>query len=146
MRHLKALLIKFIVISVVVLSMLPIFETASVTDILFISLLVTGIAYIIGDLFILRKFGNFSATLADFGLAFVSIWMLASFLIEAAYPIVIVSLFSAFFIAICEAFYHAYLIEKVFVHDEKESRMAIPNYRFQTEFSEEEHTENKSDR
>lgn len=144
MRYLKALLIKFIVISVVILSLLSIFNTATITEMLFISLLVTGIAFVVGDLFILRRFGNLSATLADFGLAFLSIWMLSSLLIEAAYPIVLVSLFSAFFITICEAFFHAYLIEKVFEDDRKDPSTVIPNYRYQTEFSKEEYPEDKN--
>ena len=38
-------------------------------NIIITSVLFTGISYVVGDLFILPRFGNGAATLADFGLA-----------------------------------------------------------------------------
>ncbi|WP_158591816.1 YndM family protein [Oceanobacillus halophilus] len=139
MRHMKALAIKFIFTAVVLYSLLTIFEAASLTEILLISLLVTGIAYLIGDLVILRRFSNLVATIADFGLAFAAIWLFSSFFIYAASPIVTVSAFSAFFLAISEALFHIYMNEKVFEkEDDRRDDLTFTKSRLQAEFSEEE--------
>ncbi len=76
MKHIVALLIKYTAISAVLLMILGIFQGISIPRILFISLLITRVAYLIGDLFILPKYGNMVATIADFGLSFVGIWAL----------------------------------------------------------------------
>ena len=67
MDHLKVIGIKFIVIAVVIYSLFGILYNATLMNLFWISLLITGISYLIGDLFILRKFGNIKATIADFG-------------------------------------------------------------------------------
>lgn len=70
MKHLVALLIKYTAISAVLLVILGIFQDISIPRVLFISLIITGTAYAIGDLFILPRYGNTIATIADFGLSF----------------------------------------------------------------------------
>ncbi|WP_197482175.1 YndM family protein [Oceanobacillus sp. Castelsardo] len=139
MRHIKALAIKFMTILIILYSLLAIFESATLGEFLLISALVTGIAYIIGDLFILPRFNNVVATIADFGLAFVGIWVLSSMFIYPTTPIGIVSGFAAFFIAISEALFHVYMKEKVLKkqYNHREP-FSVLNTRLQTEFSEEE--------
>ncbi|MFD1851143.1 YndM family protein [Oceanobacillus bengalensis] len=140
MRHVKALGIKLLITATVIYSLLSIFETASLTEMFVISLLVTGIAYVIGDLYLLPKFGNFRATIADFGLSFVSIWLLSTFFIDAAFPVITISLFASFFLAITEALFHAYMLEKVIkTEDANRKKDVLPNFRYQTETSEENH-------
>lgn len=113
MKHLKAIGIKFVIISVVLYSLLAIFETASLTEILTISISVTILSYVLGDLFILPRYNNVIATIADFGLVFAIVWILASMFIYSETPIGIVSGFSAFFIAVSETLFHVYMKEKV---------------------------------
>jgi len=68
LKHIVALLIKYTAISAVLLMILGIFQGISIPRILFISLIITGSAYLIGDLFILPKYGNMVATIADLGI------------------------------------------------------------------------------
>ncbi|MCT4572034.1 YndM family protein, partial [Bacillus thuringiensis] len=78
MKHIVALLIKYTAITAVLLIMLSIFQGISIPRVLLISLFLTGAAYLIGDLFILPKYGNMIATMADFGLSFFGTWLLTS--------------------------------------------------------------------
>ncbi|MUK90196.1 DUF2512 family protein [Ornithinibacillus sp. L9] len=134
MKHAKTLGIKLVVNIIVVYSIFGIFGNASLINLFWISLLVTGIAYLIGDLVILPRYGNAIATLADFPLAFLSLWILGSLLLAVGTPIVTTSLFAAFFISVAEPLIHAYLES----HDTatKSNRPPIPT-RLQTEFAEE---------
>ncbi|WP_106495858.1 YndM family protein [Lentibacillus sp. Marseille-P4043] len=133
MDHLKALGIKFIVIAITVFSIFGIFYNATLVNMFWISLLVTGISYLIGDMFILRKFGNVAATIADFPLTFLSLWALGSLFIEGSLPMITLSLLGAFFITICEPFIHAYIDEN-FSFERHDLRTMN---QIQTEFSEE---------
>lgn len=139
MRHITALVIKFLITATVVFSLLSIFDVASILEMFLVSLFVTGGAYIIGDLLLLPRFGNAIATIADFGLATVGIWLLSLVFIGAEFPVFTVSLIAAFFIAICEAVFHIYMQEKVLTSTvtEHDTSNSSPN-RMQTEFSEEE--------
>lgn len=78
MKHIVALLIKYTAITAVLLIILSIFKGISIPKVLLISLVLTGAAYLIGDLFILPKYGNMIATIADLGLSFFGIWLLIS--------------------------------------------------------------------
>jgi hypothetical protein len=137
MDHAKALGIKLIVIGVVLFSILGIFYTASIGNIFLITLLVTGIAYVIGDLIILPRYGNIFATVADFGLAFFSIWLLSIMLIEANGEIIAASLFASIFIAIGEGVFHIYMKKNVLKNDQKREGNQVINRNFQTEAGEE---------
>lgn len=141
MEHVKALGIKFIVISIVLFSILSSFYTATLGNILVISLLVTGVAYVVGDLFILPRLGNLIATIADLGLAFIAVWMLSELFFVADYGIVTASLFSALLIACSEAIFHLYMNRKVLQSEEeifvKNRNTNVGN--LQTEFAEEEY-------
>ncbi|WP_080875224.1 YndM family protein [Oceanobacillus timonensis] len=134
MDHLKALGIKFVVIAVVVYSLFGILYNANLMNLFWISLLVTGISYLIGDLFILRKFGNITATIADFGLAFVSIWLLGDLFLAEGMPTILLSLTAAFFITCVEPFIHVYIQNRF--SDDHQKGFGNGN-RLQTEFAKE---------
>ena len=138
MGHLKAIGIKWIFTTIILLSLLAIFESISFQQILMMSIVITGIAYIVGDLILLPVYGNLIATIADFGLAFLSIWMLSSFYIAQAVPIVLVSVAAAYFFSFCEALFHIYMKEKV-LQIRQADIIPFPksNMRLQTEFSKE---------
>ncbi|MCT2535949.1 YndM family protein [Aquibacillus koreensis] len=139
MKHLKALAIKFIVISIVLFSILAVFYSASLADIFVLSVLVTGLAYVIGDLYILPRFGNLIATISDFGLSFIAIWLLSNMLFEPpGNGILFLSFFSAILISSSEAVFHLYMQNKVLGEEEViyVNRSYTAN-NFQTEFSEE---------
>ncbi|MBP1948644.1 YndM family protein [Virgibacillus litoralis] len=140
MDHLKALGLKFVAISITVFSIFGIFYDATLYNLFWISLLVTGISYLIGDLFILRKFGNVTASFADFPLAFLSLWILGNLFLAEGIPIITISIMVAFFITCCEPFIHGFIQERFADGDEREDSRSLNQ--LQTEFSEEtnEHT------
>lgn len=109
MMHVWALLIKFAAIGTTLFSFLSIFNTASLTTILVISVLTTVVSYFAGDLYILPKFGNFIASVGDFGLSFLIIWIISAFTIESSASLLAVSFFSALTIAGVEALFHLYV-------------------------------------
>jgi hypothetical protein len=109
MKHFWALLIKFAAIGTVLFSFLSIFNTASLPVILLISVVITAVSYFAGDLYILPKFGNFIATVADFGLSFVLIWLLSALMINSTGSMLTTTLFIALTIAGVEALFHLYV-------------------------------------
>lgn len=123
MKHIVALLIKYTAISAVLLMILGIFQGISIPRILFISLLITGVSYLIGDLFILPKYGNMVATIADVGLSFVGVWALTYFLtnINLTRNIGASAFFAALLIGVAEIFFHIYM-KKVVLHADEGSR------------------------
>ncbi|SCV20644.1 Uncharacterized protein BCRIVMBC845_03168 [Bacillus cereus] len=123
MKHIVALLIKYTAISAVLLMILGIFQGISIPRILFISLLTTGVSYLIGDLFILPKYGNMVATIADLGLSFVEVWALTYFLtnINLTRNIGASAFFAALLIGVTEIFFHIYM-KKVVLHADEGSR------------------------
>lgn len=137
MIHLKALGIKAIAIGITVFSLFGIFYDASLTNLFWVSLLTTGLSFLIGDVFILRRFGNLTASIVDFPLAFVTLWILCGMFIEASFPIISVSLIAAFFITCCEPFIHTYLNENLEAERFEERKRGSGTARLQTEFSEE---------
>ncbi len=142
MRHFKALGIKFIVISIVLLSLFGIFRGASFGEILLMSILVTGLAYVVGDLFTLPRAGNTVATIADFGLSFFAIWILSYMFMDNTSGLITASLVAAGVIAISEVLFHAYMQNKVL---NEEKQVTRPQFRpsYQTEFAEEYDEETK---
>lgn len=127
MKHIVALLIKYTAITAVLLIILGIFQDISIPRILLISLLLTGTAYLIGDLFILPKYGNMIATIADFGLSFFGIWLLTSFFtdLDATRNIGFSSFIAALIIGGIEVFFHIYM-QKLVLH--KDNELSEHNY------------------
>ena len=122
MNHVKALLIKFVMITVVLGIVLSVGFDFPFGDMLLISFVLTLVAYVMGDLFIFRKTGdsssqtnrNIIATVSDGILAFLVIWIMGSQLIPNSNNIVIASLISTLVIAVGEWFFHKYLDANVF--------------------------------
>lgn len=77
-KHVIALLIKFVMTTIVLEIVLSMSTNLTFTSILYISAAVTILAYIVGDLLILRATSNTVATVADVGLALVTIYMFNS--------------------------------------------------------------------
>jgi hypothetical protein len=114
LKHILALIIKFVLVAIVVFSIFSSFENVTLANGIFVSILITGIAYVIGDLMILRRFGNLTATLADFALAFLALFLYGVFLDLPIGHAGNAAGFSALFIAFGEAFIHYYLINRIF--------------------------------
>src|SRR5699024_3053983 len=87
MGYAKVLGIKFVAISVTVLSIYGIFNHVSLGSLIMISLLTTIVSFLIGDLVILRKFGNLVASIVDFFLAFGTLCVLSLVFISGPLPL-----------------------------------------------------------
>ncbi|MBY7142645.1 YndM family protein [Virgibacillus sp. NKC19-3] len=139
MKHVTALGIKFLITATVIYSLLSIFDVASISEMFLVSLFITGGMYIIGDLILLPRFGNAIASMADFGLATIVVWLLSLVFIGPDFPVFTVSLFAGFFIAACEAVFHIYMQEKVLPSTTTEpAAFNASPAQMQVEFSEEE--------
>ena len=137
MKFIKPLLVKFVMIMAVLWIVLGLFGV-SFTDILLTSIVLTGVSYI-GDMFILPRVGNITATIADFGLAFVLIWLMGSILYEGPILLGLASLISSIIITGGEFIFHKYLQKQVFT-EERVKLEDFGGYRqrnMQTEFGSE---------
>lgn len=135
MTHLKVLGIKFIVMTITVLSLFSIFNYAVIGNMILIGLITTVVTYLLGDMIILRRFGNVAASIADFGLAFLSYWLLARYFIGASEAVMVTALAAAFFTACVEPFIHEYIATRLFSEEVSQPRQVMNQ--LQTEFAEE---------
>lgn len=136
MKHIRALIIKFILITAVLLVTLGFLYGVDFGEILTISVILTITAYLIGDMVFLPRYGNIAATVADFGLAYLGTWLIGAMIIEEPIRLGVASFISALFIAIAEAFFHRYLTKSIINEGEKKDLDYLrPSY--QTEFAEE---------
>ena len=140
MKHIVALLIKYTAVTAVLLVILGIFQGISIPRVLLISLIMTGAAYLIGDLFILPKYGNMIATMADFGLSFFGTWLLTSLFtnLDATRNIGFSSFLAALIIGGIEVFFHIYMQKLVLRNDnELREHNHIPHDKYAMEISDE---------
>ncbi|WP_160725341.1 YndM family protein [Bacillus sp. USDA818B3_A] len=125
MDHIKAIIIKLVMITVVLGIILTGIFDGEFSDTLWISVVLTVLAYVIGDLFIFRKAGddsdytkrNITATLADAVLTFVIVYFMGKDIFAGDNDMFEAALLSAIVVGIGEWFFHRYLNNNVF--DEK---------------------------
>lgn len=136
MHHIKTLGIKLLITAFTIYTIYGIFANTGWLRLLGISLAVTGISYLIGDMLILRKFGNLTATISDFVLVFMFLFILGGLFLGPNVPLMTTSILSAFFIACSEPFVHGYVINQ-FSADAFKRLDWSPIRKLQTEFAEE---------
>lgn len=113
MKHLTALAIKFVMIAAVLLVVLWLLAGQRLIPVLVLSLVVTILAYVIGDLLILPTFGNVVATVADIVISSLTIWAARVIGISGLRPALWAITLSALIIGVGEWFFHQYLKDKV---------------------------------
>lgn len=111
MDTLKILGLKFTAVFITVLALFGLYANATVGKMLWISFLTTLVTYVIGDLFLLGRFGNVVATAADFILTFLLFVILGYQYIGANFPFVTVSILAAFFVACMEPLVHSKVVQ-----------------------------------
>ena len=112
MDFLNGLFYKFIMITAVLWIFLGYFGF-TIGNIIITSIVFMAVSYVVSDLFILPRFGNGAATVADFGLAWAMIWLLGSYLFGPLPGLGTASLITASIIAFSETFFHRYLQNQV---------------------------------
>jgi len=136
MKHMMALLVKFAAVGTVLFSILGAFEHASLTRILLITIITTAVAYFVGDLLLLPRLGNIKALMADFGLSFVTVWVLSYVFIGPVRFLTLVTLFAALGITTAEILFHMFMKKFIFDQEEKEI-LGNVSPQYVTEFAEE---------
>ena len=122
MEHLKAVLIKFVMLTAVLWIVLTVAFDVSFLNTLIVSAVLTAAAYVLGDLLIFRKSGkdqehqkrNLIATFSDTVMAFAVIWLMGEALFSNDTNILSASLISAILIAGGEWYFHKYIDKNVF--------------------------------
>lgn len=113
MKHLGAMILKFLMTLIVLAFILGYTLGWYYPAVLVISLIITIVGYIVGDLIILPRGGNIPATSADFGLILIIIWAVGILWFKE--PVYSTGpLFSALILSVGEWFFHNYLKVRVF--------------------------------
>jgi hypothetical protein len=134
MKHIIAILIKFVFVAIFTFSILGIYNV-SLSSIFISAVVITIPAYLLGDLVIYRRYGNIAAVIADFGLYFVLLSFILLFFIDRTNSSFLAAAFTSFFITAVEALYHPFVIDRFF-HIRKVTPPMRTN-RYSTEFSDE---------
>lgn len=111
MKHIMILLVKFISCYLAFSIGLDLFFNADFTEISTFSLLLTIVSYLIGDRILLPRIGNGNAIVADFFLAYVSVWIFGQTVLNSYLQIAWGSIISAFIISGAEALIHRYMLK-----------------------------------
>ncbi len=109
MKHIPAILIKWLlVLAITSVTLLPVTE-ATLTDVLVLSAALTLTLYLAGDMMILPAWGNAAAVSADVGVAFIFAWFAPFSGITLTRALIV-----ALAIGVAEHFYHQWLQRSVF--------------------------------
>ncbi|SDN47504.1 Protein of unknown function [Psychrobacillus sp. OK028] len=111
--YMKALLMKFVMITLVLWVVLGIFYDVSIPDILVTSVVLTVVGYV-GDIFILPKIGNVWAAISDFVIAYVVIYSLGSNIYVQPMALGSAAFISALLLMIGELYLHRYMDTNIF--------------------------------
>ena len=117
MKLLIGFIVKFVMITAVLLIVLAWIFDVPVVDTLLISLALTALSYVMGDLFIFLHAGNPAdqktrnsiATFIDFTVAFLLIWLVGRILGSTSEELLVPGLLSALILAGGEWFFHKYV-------------------------------------
>ncbi len=134
MKHVKAMAIKFVSSLVLLSLILGLLYDMSFGNIFLITLVLGVAAYLIGDLLILPRTNNTIATIADFGLAFLIIWLMSESLTYGDNHFSM-SLIAALGVALFEYMFHKYVANNVI--KDKGGQQQTRQLQYQTEASEE---------
>jgi hypothetical protein len=123
-KLLTAIGIKFVATLVLLYVILGAIGGLSFGNILLITIVLGLVSYMAGDMLILAKTNNMTATIADLGLAFVLIWLMAASLTDRG--IIGTAIIAAIGVAVFEFFFHEYLLRKVY--DGRSSDRIAPHH------------------
>jgi len=135
MKHVKALLIKFVATLALLYIILGLMYDMTFGEIFLISAVLGVAAYIIGDMLILPRTNNVIAAIADFGLAWLIIYQLTDAM-TVNDNVFTASLLAAIGVALVEVLFHRYLATNI-LPNKGNNNGAKRNLQYQTEISDE---------
>jgi hypothetical protein len=112
MKHIGALLLKFVLTSVILAIFLLAFTSLTYGSIFTIALTITVLSYVIGDIWILPRADNMIATVADFGLSFVMLLLFNLIYTGAVIPFY-TALFASLALGLGEWFFHKFMARSI---------------------------------
>ncbi|MHA6122508.1 DUF2512 family protein [Enterococcus mundtii] len=121
MKHVKALVVKAIMIWAILWIVLTGLYGVSFMDSTIVGVIIVVMIYVLGDLLILRKVGNIAATIADAGSAAAILWLYLYFMNDMT-DIWMKVLVPAVLIGIAECFFHKWLLSQRIVPDERKMK------------------------
>lgn len=113
MKHIRALGIKFVFTATILLVLFLVYINTNTWEILLISLLVTAVSYVLGDLFILPKLGHLIAAISDFLLGFLAIWFFGWLFLSSVDGLILTSAVAAMVLTFCEGLFHSHMSNHV---------------------------------
>lgn len=141
LEYVKALIIKFIMSTAVIWLVLGLNYGVPFGHIIMLSLIITLVAFVLGDLMILPRFENWGATLADFLLVFAAVSLYSTNFTNENFPLLNVAATIAILISIGEIFFHKYVDRHILYSDDtvghRRDNYTIEDSRLNTEFSKE---------
>lgn len=133
-KHVKALLIKFIASFALLYIILGLVYEMTFGEVLLLSAALGIAAYVIGDMLILPRTNNTVATIADFILSGLIIYLFADGM-TAADNVFTITLIATIAVSLFEIFFHRYLENNVLSADN--NNPSNRELRYQTEISDE---------
>ncbi|WML52849.1 YndM family protein [Neobacillus sp. PS3-12] len=139
MKNTIILLLKFISNYLAFSIGLDLFFNADFIEIATFSLLLTIVSYLIGDRILLPRIGNRNTLVADFFLAYVSVWIFGPTVLNGYLQIAWGSIISAFIITGAEALIHMYMLKNLRIerNSSKERAKQNPKLAYGLEMAEE---------
>jgi len=134
MKYVIPFIVKFAIFTAILWFVLGAMYEVSFANVLFTSIVLTGLASL-GDVLILPRIGYVLAAVGDFIFVFIGIMIIGSYLYAHA-PLEAAAFIAATLIAIEEVFFHAYLRDHLFTPQTTEKEDYSARH-MQTEFSEE---------
>ncbi|WP_208588659.1 YndM family protein [Gracilibacillus suaedae] len=134
MKHISALLIKFIASLVLLYLILGLMYGMTFGEVFLLTAVLGVAAYVIGDILILPRTNNTLATVADFFIAWLIIFMFVDGM-AVTDNIFTATTIAALAVGVFEIFFHRYLANQILPDNDKEA-MGRP-LQYQTEISDE---------
>jgi hypothetical protein len=138
MKIVKALILKLIIVTVVLWNFLGLYGV-SLASIMLTSVVLTSVLFI-GDMFVLPRVGNVGATIADFGIALVIIWLMGTYFFNQPIRIGMATFISAIIITVGEFLFHLYLQKQILAEERNVPEKNFSSYQMnnmRTEFGSE---------
>lgn len=138
MKYIKSFAMKFVMTLAVLFIFLSLFNNVSMAHILALSLIISIVGFLLGDLVILPAFENWGATITDFFLVVITVRLYGMIFFVQYLPSLATVGLIALILSVGEVFLHIYINRTILnVIESKDSPYQIDMSDFQTEFGEE---------
>lgn len=135
MNHLKAFLIKVAITFLLLMLILGLLFQYSIGDVFILTLIIGVVSYLLGDLMLLPRTSNITATISDFAIAMLITWFYLANITLSTTNVFLASFLTAIGVALFEIFFHRYMINQILTRKDDYGRLST--LRYNTEISDE---------